>query len=199
MERFALSKLDLENYGSCVVEDFVPCTKDKAIISAGPGYRELTVIAQVEYRFDGVLHLENPIIIQEGDYLRLGHIHGDDLIYSDGWENLHQPFYHEGDIYYTDDAPNGRIYKNGSIFINHWPGIAEIGNPWVHEDRVWFEARYASDEAPEGWWIYTVDMNGEDDERVCQGANPCIYEDTLYYGLWNGKTFDIARRSCKMN
>lgn len=197
MERFALSKLKLENYGLCVVEDFVLYSKSRALISAGPGYRKLTVIADVSYKFDKTLHLGDVQILRRGEYLRLGHFYKGDLFYSESWQGLHQPFIHEGDVYYTDNAPNGKIYKNGKIFIDHWDWIVEVGNPWIHEDKIWFEVLKEHQTAPNDWEIYHADLNGKNIQYFCDGANPCIYEDILYYGLWNGKSFDIARRSCK--
>ncbi len=197
MERFVLSPLKLENYGSCVVEDFVPYSEDRALISIGPDYRTLCAIVDVSYKFDETLHLGDMKILRTGEYLRLGHLYKGELFYSENWQGVHQPFIHEGNVYYTANAPNGKIYKNGKLLIDHWPGISELGNPWIHEDRIWFEARYEIAEAPAGWLLHHSNMDGEDIQYVCIGANPCIYEDTLYYGLWNGKTFDIARRSCK--
>ena len=193
MERFVLSPLALENYGSCVVEDFVPYSKSRALISIGPDLRTLCAIVDVSYKFDKTLRLGDMEILRTGVYVRLGHLYHGNVIYSEGWEGLHQPFIHEGDIYYTDDAPNGKIFKNGKLFLDHWDGIAEISNPWIHEDQIWFEARYEWEEAPKGWSIYTADMQGKHIRLRCSGANPCIYEDTLYYGLWNGTSFDIVR------
>lgn len=194
---------------SAIVEDFVPISDTRALISAGPGFRNLVVIAEVDwrttqltnvdnpYKEDGAcIVLENPEIIRVGQYLRLGHYANERaLIYSDGFTGPHQPFLHRGHIYWTNDAPDGRIYRDGELFIDHWPGIVEVSNPWVTDEAIYFEARDEGIAAPEGWWIWRSDLTGQNKHRVSRGANPCVYDGTLYYGIWNGSCFDIAARA----
>ena len=80
-----------------VVEDFVPYTAERALISCGRTLRELTMILDVRYQFrrqqfGGYLELFNPVVLDVGEYLRLGHRDGNGrLICSDGWEGPHQP------------------------------------------------------------------------------------------------------------
>lgn len=178
----------LANYGPCV-EDFVPYSDDRALVTAGLSYRDLNFILDVRYGFTGELVLDEPIILETGSYLRLGHWNGG-LVFSEGWEGPHQPFRHETGLYYSDDAPTARLYRDGEVLIDHWDGVPELGNPWVDES-LWFEAR-DNGKAPEGWSIYRADLDGGNIERVCEGANPCVYKGFLYYGLWNGRNFDIG-------
>jgi hypothetical protein len=200
MEQFELSPFSVENYGPCVVEDFVPYSDTRALVSVGKNFRELNYILDVEYKFTDKLYLGEPSVARVGKYIRLGHWNEwDQLIYSDGWEGPHQPFYHQGKHYYSDDAPNARLYCNREILIDHWGEVAELGNPWVTDERIWFEARDKSNPAPEGWNIHYSDLDGGNITYFCSGANPCIYKDTLYYGIWNGKSFDIGRRSVKVD
>ena len=78
------------------------------------------------------------------------------------------------------------------MLIDHWPGVAEVGNAWV-DDFIWFEARHEDLPAPWGWNLYRADLDGTNITHLFQGANPCISGATLYYGIWNGESFDIAR------
>lgn len=200
MEQFELSPFKVENYGPCVVEDFVPYSDEWALISAGRGFRELNFILGVRYEFRDKLYLSGVEVLQEGEYLRLGHYdEWGKLVHSDGWEGPHQSYYHQGYHYYSDDAPNAKLYCDGEILIDHWGDIEELGNPWVTNDRIWFEARSKLFPAPEGWRIYYATLEGEDITYFCIGANPCVYRDTLYYGIWNGTSFDIARRNVKVD
>lgn len=196
--QFRFTRLKMPNYGLCIIEDFVPISGERALVAAGRGYRELNFILNVAYRFTDKLELSDPQILQTGTYLRLGHLHEGELIYSEGWEGVCQPFKHNGNSYHTADAPNGRLYRDGKILIDHWPGIAELGNAWVDE-FIWFEARDETIPAPFGWSLYRADLNGENIQRLFVGANPCMFNGTLYYGIWNGDGFDIAtadRRDC---
>lgn len=195
MEQFVVSLFEVENYGLCIIEDFVPYNDSRALVSAGKGFRELNFILDVEYEFKDKLYLDDLQIKVWGDYLRLGHYdEWGELVYSDGWKHLHQPFVYQGVCYETGDAPNGRLYRGGELLIDHWGEVEELGNPWIEDDRIWFEARERLKPAPEGWRIYHSDLEGGEITYFCKGANPCIYKGTLYYGIWNGKAFDIARR-----
>lgn len=181
---------------SAIVEDFVPVSNSRALVTTGPGFRNLTTVVEVDWHEDGeCLILDNPTVIRTGEYLRLGHYaSGGGLIYSDGFEGPHQPHFAYGHIYWTNDAPNGRIYRDGKLFIDHWSGIAEIGNPWATRDAIYFEARNETVAAPDGWWVWRAGHDGKDMVRVCQGANPCVFKETLFYCAWNGSSFDVAKR-----
>lgn len=192
MERFKVNPLTMPNSGRCVIEDFVPYSETRALVTAGPNYRELIYIADVQYEFRQELHLSDSVVLLRGKYLRLGHFAGDELVCSDGWEGPHQPFRHASGYYYTDDAPNARLYRDGRVLIDHWPGVCELGNAWV-DDFIWFEARHEDMPAPAGWNLYRADLDGLNISHLFVGANPCMYGDSLYYGLWNGETFDVAR------
>lgn len=200
MEQFAVSPFKVENYGLCVIEDFVPYSDTRALVSTGKSFRELNFILDVEYGFEDKLYLYGPKVMAVGEYLRLGHYDGSGgVIYSEGWEDAHQTFYHKGNKYYSNGAPNAKLYKNGEVLIDHWGEVEELGNPWILDDRIWFEAREKGTPAPEGWRIHYSDLDGKNITYFCEGANPCIYKDTLYYGIWNGSTFDIARRGVKVD
>ena len=183
----------MPNFGACVIEDFVPYSDDRALVSAGTSYRDLRYIADVHYEFKDTLNLSNPVILRTGTYLRLGHYHDGELIYSDGWRGPHQPFRHESGCYYTHDAPLARLYRDGELLIDRWPGVAELGNAWV-DDYIWFEARHEQLPAPWGWNLYRADLDGKNITHLFTGANPCMSGATLYYGIWNGSTFDIATK-----
>jgi len=155
MEQFELFPFKVENYGPCVVEDFVPYSSTRALISAGKGFRELNFILDVRYEFGDKLYLSDDRIVREGTYLRLGHYNEADFpVSSEGWEGPHQLFEYKESYYYTNDAPNGRLYRDGEVLIDHWGDIEELGNPWVTEGRIWFEARSKHFPAPEGWRIH---------------------------------------------
>ncbi len=171
----------------------MPYSDGLALISAGPAYTSLTTIARVMYGFDGKwLVLARPVPLATGKHLRLGHWYKKELVYSDGVEGPHQPFRTPRKKWYTDDAPNARIYCNGKRVpgIN---GFAEYGNPWVIEDWMWFEARQAGSPAPGGWENWKRDLRGMMGTiRVTKGANPAIWNRSLYFGRWNGECFDIG-------
>jgi len=200
MERFELHPFSVENYGPCVVEDFVPYSDTRALVSAGKGFRELNYILDVKYEFRDKLYLSEKEIIRIGDYVRLGHYdEWGELVHSDGWKHNHQPFMYQGLCYETGDAPNGKLYRDEELLIDHWGEVAELGNPWVVDDRIWFEVRDKDNPAPEGWNIHYADLDGGNITYFCPGANPCIYKDMLYYTIWNGTSFDFARRGVKMD
>ena len=186
MDLLKLKKLSLPRYGECVIEDFVPISKERVLVTAGPDLRRLRAIVETDW------DLGNPKVLVWGCYLRLGHF-TDHLVYSEGWETPHQPFEHETGRYYTNDAPEGRLYKDEKLLIDHWFGVAEVGNPWISGDTLYFEARDSRIDDPTGWWIYSSTLEGKNIRKLIQGANPCVFEGNLYYGIWNGTGFDIAR------
>ena len=179
-----------------VVEDFVPVSDTEALITAGPGLRDLSAIALVEWSIEGeCIVLSRPIVLRSGEYLRLGNLtKGGGLIYSEGWEGPHQPHLAGGRYYCTNDAPCGQIYRDGKLFIDYWDDTVEVTNPWVDEvgGHIYFEARDGSSMAPTDWNVWRCDMDGENKELVVHGANPCVFDGSLYFGVWNGHCFDIG-------
>jgi hypothetical protein len=173
-----------------VIEDFVPLTANRALITMGRSYRELNFIAEASYEFGAMLG--DFTIRKEGKYLRLGHERDGEVIYSEGWRGPHQPFQLNGNRYCSDGAPDAKLYRDGELLIDHWPGVAEVCNAWVDE-FIWFEARDEKVPAPDGWWICRADLKGGNIEMLFPGANPCMFDGNLYYGLWNGQAFDLAR------
>jgi hypothetical protein len=61
------------------------------------------------------------------------------------------------------------------------------------DECLWFEVRPTNTSAPEGWGIYSANLDGNEIEYFCPGANPCVFDGVLYFGIWNGQTFDFAR------
>lgn len=181
--------------GLLIVEDFVPFSHTRALVTCGPDLRHLCVVGEVNWRIDGEeIVLSNMEVLVRGDYVRLGHYHQDALIYSDGWLGKHQPHMAGKHYYCSNDAPEARIYRDGKLFIDHWNGVAEVCNPWVHDEHIYFEARDEGVKAPLGWDVWRCDLSGENREKICHGANPCVFRGLLYYGVWNGRSFDIATR-----
>lgn len=193
MERWTFGEFRMPNYGPCVIEDFVPVTPTRALVSAGRTFRDLNFILEVSYRLGARLEISEPSVLREGHYLRLGHRHGETLVYTDGWQGPHQAFHHRGSIYYSDDAPTARLYRDGAVLIDHWPGVSEVGNPWCDGGDLYFEARDADVASPDGWHVYRADLDGRNVRRLVRGANPCVYDGFIYFGVWNGRAFDIAR------
>jgi hypothetical protein len=199
MARYKLNTLTMPNYGPCVIEDFVPYSDSRALVSAGKHYRALNFILDVGYIFDEGLTLYEPIVRETGSWLRLGHYHNGMIVYSEGGSGPHQPFMFGTDCYYTDNAPHAKLYKNGRVLIDHWGDVAELGNAFVDDLGLIFEARRECQAAPSGWALYSADHDGKKVKYLCNGANPAIYNGTVYYGIWAGTQFDIAtmdRRDC---
>lgn len=179
-------RLEVGNYGPYLFEDFVPISKTRALISAGPSYANLSVIAEVDW------DLGNPKILVEGGHLRLGHIYKGELIFSDGKHVPHQPFWHSTGKYWADGAPRARIFKDGEAFIDHFDGAEEIGKPWIYNGYIYFECRFAKNPVPFGWEIYRMNLkSGKKEQVVKPGANPCVFNKKLYYGVRGPEAFDI--------
>lgn len=190
-----------------VVEDFYPLSEEEAFVTTGEDFTRLRRICVVKYKvIEGkvVIDGSSAKAICEGEYLRLGNFYNDDLIFSDrerrgilpekykcGSDGAHQPFVDSDGTYYTDgDGKNKGVYFNGKLLIKLWGNIKELGNPFVHGDYVYFEAR--EDVAPRGWQIWKYNKTNGDKELVKDnGANPCIFDGKIFYGKWNGNFFDI--------
>lgn len=124
--------------------------------------------------------------------MRLGHAHEGGVVYSEGWEGPHQPFQHGDDLYNTDDAPHGKIYKNAEVWLAPWQNYVEVGNPWVDGEWLYYEARRKNRSPPAGWEIWRCHLTTRDREFVIDGANPCVFDKKLYYGVWKNARFEIA-------
>jgi hypothetical protein len=179
-----------------VIEDFVPISDTKALVTGGRSYHRLRCIAEVRYTFTNEgLVLANPIVLQEGEYLRLGHLFNGELIYSDGRDGPHQPHRHGDDVYYAFGEPTSRIYKNGRVHIDLFDGVSQIGKPWVHDGYIYFEGHDSDKEAPNGWNVYRSLMDGTAIQKICRGANPAIYNSILYLTVWAANQFWLVRRT----
>lgn len=185
-----LGPLRVGNFGLQEVEDFVPYSGDRALITAGPSLDKLKFLVDVTYTEK--LKIEPVTVLATGSYIRLGHMHEGKPVYSDG-RGPHQPFRYGNDIYWADGAPNARVYRNGILLINHLPGLSQIGKPWVHDDVIYFEGHPADKPVPWYWSVYRADLDGSNVERLCEGANPVIYDGVLYTSLWDGDRFGIVK------
>lgn len=185
-----LGPLQVGSFGLQEVEDFVPYSPTRALITAGPSLDRLKFLVDAEYTDDIVVTPRD--IVATGTYIRLGHMHEGVPVYSDG-RGPHQPFRYGADMYCADDAPTARIYRNGKLLIDHPPGVSQIGKPWVHNDVIYFEGHDADKPVPFHWNIYRADLDGSNVERLCEGANPVIYDNVLYTSVWLGR-FMIVRR-----
>lgn len=184
-----------------IFEDFVPISDSEALVSTGRNLTRLNRIQRARYEVrDGrVTLLEVFHSLARGLRVRLGGWFGDRLVYSDtrgikGYRRLgptaHQPFVHEGAVYYTDGWPHVEIYRNGKVFLGHFGDMIQVANPCFTPDGVmYFECR--SDphpERPDLWEIWK--LNGKGPEYVTMGANPAWHDGRLFYGEWNGTGFD---------
>lgn len=178
-----------------VVEDFQPISDNRALITAGSNLRDLHTLGECDYRFDHErLVLTNLDVLRRGTYLRLGNVHDGQLIYSDGWQCPHQPFKSDKHFYYSYGAPKATIYRDGLPFIvPEMLFFVECGKAFEHDGYVYFEANKIP-ESPDTWEIWR--LKGADfPEFVAMGANPAIYNGTLYFDRWNHRGgFDVVTR-----
>lgn len=188
-------------------EDFVPISHDRALVTTGPELTALDRIERVAYRVrEGKVETWGPETLVMGEHLRLGGLFGGRLVYSDrasgvvGWDapspTAHQPFEHEGALYYTDDEPWPRIYREGMLFLGHFGDMVQVGNPCWAGGAMYFECRSDPDPCrPDLWEIWRLDRDGP--RFVVRGANPASYGDWLFWGEWNGRGFEYrcANRS----
>lgn len=188
---------------SMVFEDFVPTGDTVALVTRGKRFRELTEIALVEYsEVNGVFDVdfEGGILCAEGENCRLGG-QFDRLVYSTSKglrgakahsKTAHQPFIHKGKTYYTDDWPHVRIYReDGRVVVDHWDDYIQVGNPCIHGQVMYFEARTTdAPDKPDAWEVWKFD--GKEKSFVCQGANPAWWNG-LIIGEWNGRGFTYKR------
>lgn len=179
-----------------VVEDFQPITDRRALITAGSTLRDLHTLGECTYEFysGGFLRLKELEVMISGRYLRLGNLHKGQLIYSDGWECPHQPFKSDNHFYYSFGAPKASIYRDALPFIVSGGDFLEVGKAFEHEGLVYFEANKTA-ESPDTWEIWVMNPESRYMERIALGANPAIYNGTLYFDRWNGNGgFDVVTR-----
>ena len=187
-----------------VFEDFVPISDSQSLITHGRRLTELRAISLAPYTVDdgGRVQVGAPTdTLAKGSQLRLGGLFDGRLIYSDR-DNIvgsplvgHQPFLHDGRLYYTAGAPRQRIYCDGVVVVEYFNGFDQVANPCIMGDWLYFEAR--TDAGPlrcDLWEIWRVMVGGGEPERVCQGANPSSWAGRLIVGEWNGRNFDYVVR-----
>lgn len=180
-------------------EDFVPVSERHALITTGRALNALDQIEMTEYTIDGdrvVLHGRRTILAA-GKGLRLGGSFDGQLVYSCDLgvvgaqcrsPTAHQPFVRNQSLYYTDDWPNVRIYRDGDVFLDHFSDMVQVANPCWGRDCLYFEARSnPHPERPDLWGVWK--LNGKP-EFVCKGANPAYFDGKLFWGEWNGRNFD---------
>ncbi len=215
-----------------VFEDFVPVSEDEALVTGGRELVALDTLKRCPYTVDAhgavtVALNEGYVEVAQGRDLRLGHWlpsltlpKGGTLVYSraryPGLPSVvgakvrsltaHQPFVYAGAVYYTDDWPEVRIYRQrpGAIpeerlVMGHWPNkrgalYCQVGNPhWdTVRDTMYFEARIdPAPDRPDLWEVWSL----KDGVRqfITSGANPAVYADHLYWGEWNGRGFSYHR------
>jgi len=190
-------------------EDFVPVSDTHALITTGLVLDRLTRIELAQYAVkDGRVAVNSVlggVLVCDGGHHRLGHVHSNTskafhLVYSNGngivgadveSKTAHQPFVYGCHVYYTDDWPNVRIYKDGEVFLDHFERYCQVGNPhWGADGMMYFEARKDADpQRPEAWEVWRYNPRAQMRRRVCQGANPAYYKGRLFWGEWNGRGF----------
>lgn len=177
---------------SLAVEDFVPYSDERAVVTCGRHTRDLREIRDVRYEVKpGVVELSDSKVIATGEYLRLGHMSPIGLVYSDGWEGPHQPHWANGVCWCTDDAPNGRVYCNGELAIDHFDSFVEVCNPWVSGPWVYFEANRWH-ESPGTWQIWRMEIASGLKGFVTEGANPSVFGNILWFERWLGNGFGLC-------
>ena len=194
-----------------VFEDFYPVSKEEAYFVGGPQFVKLIRLCKANWSEtpEGVVHVSNVEIVKRGTYLRLGNFYNGELIYSEKGigvvgsditsKTAHQPFKTDHGLYYTDDSPNARIYKDGELFLDHWDGYKEIGNPFIDGDLMYFEGREDHKPAPKGWEIWTFNLRtGEKKKILQQAANPYVFEGKMYYTDFSQWRKRVLTRSYKV-
>ncbi len=217
-----------------IFEDLVPVTEDSALVTIGQHLGDLDTIARCPFIVNAhgevTVDLSAAIVeVAGGKNLRLGHwlpksdrMKGGVLVYSRAYypgmpsvvgakvdsPRAHQPYVYGGSVYYTDDWPEVRIYRQlldepedftlrVKMVVGHWTKdlvkkYCQVGNPhWDHErDVMYFEARV--DSAPNRsdlWEVWKYDPQDETQTFVTPGANPAVFNNYLYWGEWNGRGF----------
>jgi len=202
-------------------EDFVPIDDGSvALITEGNSSTSLTMISKINFTIEGstITLGDNIETIVTGSYLRLGNVVDNILYYSDGAPCRDskvmsvdlktkktneitsisgvpvQPFYStDGKFYYSDEAPTAKIFCNNDLYVDHYEDFVEVGNPFIDNDIMYYEARRADRPAPGGWELWKINMTTKQQVYICDGANPSIFENDIFYGKWIDNRFDIFR------
>lgn len=182
-------------------EDFVPISGTEALVTTGRTLNRLDRIEIASYRVVGdrvSIRLLEPVAAAPN--VRLGGQFEGRLVYSraggiEGWacesKTAHQPYLYENALYYTDDWPNVRIYRDGEVFVDHFDGMIQVANPCWAGGCLYFEARADADPTrPDLWEIWRFHVEHQEIQYVSRGANPSAWGDQLFIGEWNGRNFD---------
>lgn len=188
-------------------EDFVPISDVEALVTTGERLDRLDRIERRRYRLVGVyVQVANDgEVLVEGERLRLGGLFDGDLLYSDAsgivgcpefGRTAHQPTKRGQVLYYTDGPLESvSIYRQGQEFIGAFGDMVQVGNPCWAEGRLYFEARSDPDPArPDLWQICREPGRREQFEVLWPGANPAYWNGKLFWGEWNGRSFDYRWR-----
>lgn len=194
-------------------EDFVPISETEALITTGAALDTLDRVEIVRYQLDDEGYVRmggSRAVLAKGPGVRLGGFFDGQLIYStrndgviregvqverwDGWvipKSAHQPFVHEGSLYYTDEWPYVKIHQDGKLFLDHFGPMVQVSNPCWVGDVMYFECRdTVAPNRPDAWQIWSKDRSCSCPPRfVAQGANPAQFGGRLFWGEWNGRTF----------
>ena len=73
--------------------------------------------------------------------------------------------------------------------------MSQVGKPWPYKDHIYFEGHDTDKPTPMGWNIYRSLRDGAMIEKLCEGANPAIYNSVLYTTLWVMQQFAVVRRA----
>lgn len=185
-----------------VFEDFFPVKNGWALITRGVSFDKLNEVVLTQYvEIHGkfVVDYESGILQATGVNCRLGGQFDNRLVYSTDSgvpgvksKTAHQPFVYGNSIYYTDDWPHVKIYRDDKeLVVDHWDDYLQVGNPCVHSDTIYFEARNTDDpKAVDAWEIWK--QKGKRRTFVCKGANPAWWNG-LIVGEWDGSKFSYKR------
>jgi len=182
-------------------EDFFPLSDRHALITTGEKLDKLDKIETIAWNIiggDRVFFTSDPLALVSAPNVRLGGVFDGKLVYSHSGgivgadifsKTAHQPFVKDNDVYYTDNWPKVKIYRNEETYVDHFGQMQQVGNPcWIGDD-LYFEARESMNpHRPELWQIWRL-RNGQL-EFVTYGANPAGLQNKLFWGEWNGKCFN---------
>ncbi len=185
-----------------IYEDFVPLDDGYALVSRGEVLTSLTEIARVSYALDGdrVVLIGGSELLASGKHLRLGNMQGGVLCYSDCAKGIIgsraisrtgiQPFLAEdGACYWNEPFAHGDceqghpqgIYRNGERILKYWEEGGVVGKPCVTGKWIYFEARTPNAKMPHGWEVWRMNLETEEREFICIGANPHPFDGKLFY------------------
>lgn len=196
-----------------VYEDVVALDDTTALLTVGYSLANLDRLLLVNYveKEQGRLEFTPIEVLATGGYLRLGNVVGGCAYFSDGGqpnnegkvykldlltkettlvrtgpEGPHQPcFGPDEKLYYTGEAPEGKIYCDGEIFVDTYDNFREVTNPFIYNNFLYYEALLSEHYCnPLGWSIYRMNLETQEKEVVIKGANPSLYNGFLYYDIY---------------